>query len=252
LQRGQALIHSTYWVTAFLCFILLYSFIDSILQGVIYASISLPMIMGITYLFVYWAVPYLLFKEWYTLFILLTATIFLGVLNIQIVCVLMQRIFLAENIAAGVAFVHWDTFYLMTSTILFALPAIIYETLRNWTKKQKEVKQLQQDRKEEFIEVKSEGKTHRIPCNNIYFIESFGDYAHIHLANEKIITRITLKKLVKKLPYFVRVHRSYIVNPDLCKAFNLDEIVVKEKEIPVGRTYKDNVSEAFNLNRMTT
>ena len=63
---------------------------------------------------------------------------------------------------------------------------------------------------------------------------------------------MTLKKLDKQLPYFVRVHRSYIANPDFCKAFNLDEIVVKEKNIPVGRTYKDDVSEAFNCNRIST
>lgn len=208
--------------------------------------------MGITYLLIYWAVPHLLFKERYTLFLLLTSSIFLGVLNIQIVFALIQRIFLADNIAAGVALVHWDVFYLMITTILFSLPAITYETLRNWTKKQKEVIQLKQDKREEFIEVKSEGKTHRIRCNNIYFIESFGDYAHIHLASKKIITRMTLKRLNRELSNFVRVHRSYIVNPDFCKAFNLDEIVVKEKEIPVGRTYKDDVSEAFKHNRMAT
>ena len=217
-------------------------------QGVIYASISLPIIIGVTYLFIYWAVPYLLFKERHTLFALLTATIFLGVLNIQIVIALIQRIFLAENIGAEVAFIHWDTVYLMIATMLVSLPAITYETLRNWTKKQKEVTQLQQDEKEEFIEVKSDGKTHRIASQNIHYIESYGDYAHIHLIEQKIITRMTLKKLDKLLSNFVRVHRSYIVNPEFCKAFNLDEIIVGEKKIPVGRTYKDNVSEAFNHN----
>lgn len=221
-------------------------------QGVVYASISLPMIMGVTYFFIYWAVPNLLFEVRYTLFFLVTATIFLGVLNIQIIFVLIQRIFLAENIAVQVAFVHWDTIYLMITTILFSLPTISYETLRKWTEKQKEVIQLQQDKTEGYLEVKSDGKTHRIACSNIYFIESFGDYAHIHLANEKIVTRMTLKKLNEELSNFVRVHRSYIVNPDFCKAYNLDEIVVKEKGIPVGRTYKDNVSETFDHNKKAT
>ena len=210
------------------------------------------MIIGVTYFFIYWAVPNLLFNERYALFSLLTATIFLGVLNIQIVFALFERIFLTENLAAGVAFIHWDTIYLMTATILFSLPAITYETLRNWTKKQKELTQLQQDKKEEYINVKSDGKTHQIECNNIYFIKSFENYAQINLANEKLITRMTLKKLDKQLHNFVRVHRSYIVNPDFCRAFNLDEIVVKEKEIPVGRTYKDDISEAFNYNRTAT
>ncbi len=252
MKRRQFLIHSAYWVTAFLSFTLLYSYIGSMKQGVVYASFSLPMIIGVTYFLIYWAVPNLLFEEKYLLFFLLTVTVFLGVLNIQIVCVLMQRIFLALNAVAGVDFVLWDTFYLMITTILFSLPAITYETLRNWSMKQKEVIQLRQDETEELLEVKSDGKTHRIACNKIYFIESFGDYVHIHLANKKIVTRMTLKKLNKELTNFVRVHRSYIVNPVFCRAFNLDEIIVKEKEIPVGRTYKKDVSEAFDLNRMAT
>ena len=246
MKRRHILIHSVYWVTAFFCFTLLYSFIGSIVQGVIYASISLPMIMGVTYFFIYWAVPNLLFESRYTLFFLVTATIFLLVLNIQIVFAQIQRIFLTENLAGGIAFVHWDVFYLMTTTILFSLPAITYETLRNWTMKQKEITQLQQDEKEEYIEVKSDGKTHRIASNHIHYIESYGDYAYIHLAEQTIITRMTLKKLDELLSDFVRVHRSYIVNPDYCKAYNLDEIIVGEKEIPIGRTYKDDVSESFN------
>jgi DNA-binding LytR/AlgR family response regulator len=181
------------------------------------------------------------------LFALLTATIVLGILNIQIVFVLVQRIFLAKNIGAESAFIPWDTLYLIIATILFSLPAIAYETLRNWNEKQKEVLQLQQNDKEEYIQVKSDGKTYRIACGDIHFIESYGDYAHIHSADQKIITRMTLKKLDELLPNFVRVHRSYIVNPDFCQAYNLDEILVEEKEIPVGRTYKETVSNVFNL-----
>ncbi len=180
------------------------------------------------------------------LFALLTATIVLGVLNIQIVFALVQRIFLAENIGAESAFIPWDTLYLIIATILFSLPAIAYETLRNWNNKQQEVTRLHQNDKEEHIEVKSDGKTYRIACGDIHFIESYGDYAHIHSADQKIITRMTLKKLDELLPNFVRVHRSYIVNPDFCQAYNLDEIIIEEKEIPVGRTYKETVSNVFN------
>jgi hypothetical protein len=245
LKTSQVLIHITYWILAFISFTLFYSLIGSIGQGLIYAGVSLPLIIAVTYFFIYRAVPSLLFKEKYILFALLTATIFLGTVNIQIVFVAVQRILFLENIAAGVAFVHWDAFYLMIGTILVSLPAISYETLRHWNKKQIEVIQLHQNDKEEYIEVKSDGKTHRILINNICYIESYGDYAHIHLADQKIITRMTLKKLDKLLSDLVRVHRSYVINPDFCQAFNLDEIVIEEKEIPVGRTYKEDVSKFF-------
>lgn len=247
MKRQQVLIHSAYWVVAFSFFLLCYSLIDSIGQGVIYAIISFPLIIGVTYFFIYWVVPNLLFKEKYNLFILLTATIFLGVLNLQIVFALNQRIFLAKDIAIEVAFIHWDIVYLMISTILLSLPAIAYETLRNWTKKQKEISRLSRNEKEEYIEVRSSGKTHRITCDKIQYIESYGDYAHLHLVDQKIVTRITLKKLEELLSNFVRVHRSFIVNPNYCHAFNLDEIIIENKEIPVGRTYRENVIEVFKL-----
>lgn len=234
-------------MVAFFFFLLCYSFIDSIGQGFIYASISFPLIIGVTYLFIHWVVPNLLFKGKINLFILLTATIFLGVLNLQIIFALNQRIFLTEDITIEVAFIHWDTVYLMVATILLSLPAIAYETLRNWTKKRKEIFRLNRNKKEEYIEVSSSGKTHRVTCSKIQFIESYGDYAHIHLADQKVVTRITLKKLEKLLPNFVRVHRSFIVNPNFCRAFNLDEIIIEEKEIPVGRTYRENVIEVFKL-----
>lgn len=245
MKRQQILIHSAYWVVAFIFFLLCYSLIDSLKQGLIYASVSFPLIIGVTYFFIYWVVPYLLFNEKYKLFTLLTATIFLGVLNLQIVFALTQRIFFTEDIATDVDFIHWDIVYLMIATVLLSLPAIVYETLRNWTKKQKEVIRLSRSENEEYIEVRSNGKTHRIACGKIQFIESYGDYAHIHLADRKIVTRITLKKLEELSSDFVRVHRSFIVNPDFCHAFNLDEIIIKEKEIPIGRTYRDNVIEEF-------
>lgn len=57
---------------------------------------------------------------------------------------------------------------------------------------------------------------------------------------------MTLKKLDELLTDFVRVHRFYIVNPDFCRAYNRDEVVIEKKEIPVGRTYKERVYDIFN------
>jgi DNA-binding LytR/AlgR family response regulator len=65
------------------------------------------------------------------------------------------------------------------------------------------------------------------------------------MGEKKIVTRMTLKKLDTMLPNFIRIHRSYIVNPDNCQAFNLDNITVGEEEIPVGRTYRQEVSDKF-------
>ena len=194
MNKLQVLIHTAYWVIALITFIFFYSLIDSVDQAVIYACVSLPLIIGVTYLFIHRVVPNLLFKERYVLFTLLTSTIFLGVLNIMIVLAMTQRLFLADDLSSEVAFIHGDIVYLMISTILLSLPAIAYESLRNWTKKQKEVLQLHQKEKDEFIELRCDGKTYRIACNNIRFIESYGDYAYVHLENQISSVRLNVKE----------------------------------------------------------
>jgi DNA-binding LytR/AlgR family response regulator len=99
------------------------------------------------------------------------------------------------------------------------------------------------ENKPEILTVRSDKKTYRLPVNDISYIESYGDYCHIHLENQKVISRITLKELEELLPEFIRIHRSYIINSNQCEAFNSDEVIVNGVPIPVGRTYKDNVSQ---------
>jgi len=211
--------------------------------------------MAITYLIIYWAVPTYLFKARKTLFGLITIALFLIVLNIQIILVLIQRLLLVDvkaGLQIDIAAVPEDIVFLILSTFLISLPAIFYEILRHWEidrhhinileKEQSEVKQ-HYDNKPELLPVRSGGKTYRLPVNDIKYIESYGDYSHIHLADQKVISRITLKELKMSLPEFIRIHRSYIINPAHCEAFNYNEVIINGVPIPVGRTYKKNVTK---------
>jgi hypothetical protein len=142
LKTRHLFIHIAYWMVAAGAFIMGYSIIGLVWQGFIYAGIGLPLMMTVTYLFIYWTVPSLLFKDRRVMFTLVTATIFAAVLNILIVIVLAQRIFFAADPTAEIAFVHLDIIYLMVATILLSLPAISYETLRHWKETNSELSKL--------------------------------------------------------------------------------------------------------------
>jgi len=96
---------------------------------------------------------------------------------------------------------------------------------------------------EPYIYVRADRKVQKIPISEISFIESLKDYVKIHLANEVIITKEKISTLEEKLrdSIFIRIHRSFLVSTDHIKAFTAETIEVGDKELPIGRTYKNAV-----------
>jgi len=90
--------------------------------------------------------------------------------------------------------------------------------------------------------VKSEYKLVRIEFDKLLFIEGLKDYAKFYLQdkNAPILSLMTLKSLEESLPsYFMRVHRSYIVNLKKVTTIERNEIVFGQVSIPVAEKYKD-------------
>ena len=95
---------------------------------------------------------------------------------------------------------------------------------------------------EQFIYVNANRKHIKIQFEEVEFIESLKDYVCIHCGNEKTITKDKISGFEKKLPdYFLRVHRSYIVNTKKITAYTSQDIEIEKKEIPIGISYKQSV-----------
>lgn len=63
------------------------------------------------------------------------------------------------------------------------------------------------------IAVKEAGKITMLKIKNILFCKGAGDYVEIYLANKTILHSGSLNNIVQDLPsYFIKVHRSYLVN----------------------------------------
>ncbi|MCF6168251.1 LytTR family DNA-binding domain-containing protein [Lutibacter sp.] len=97
--------------------------------------------------------------------------------------------------------------------------------------------------KSNFIFVRSDRKMIKINFSEINYIESFSDYIKIHLSDKIIITRETITNIEAKLPKndFMRIHRSYIVSISKINSFTNEFIEVKNKAIPISRSYKKEV-----------
>jgi DNA-binding LytR/AlgR family response regulator len=94
-----------------------------------------------------------------------------------------------------------------------------------------------------FIFVKTEYKTLRVDLDDILYVEGLKDYVLIHTRQKKIITLLSLNKMVEKLPptHFLRVHRSFIVAVSKMDSIERNRIRIGDAEIPVGDLYRDGL-----------
>lgn len=91
--------------------------------------------------------------------------------------------------------------------------------------------------------VRADRKMVRINFDDIQYVESIGDYIRIHLESKGVITRETIGNIQARLPKneFIRVHRSFLVAKDSIESYTSEVIETKLKEIPISRTYKEEV-----------
>lgn len=95
----------------------------------------------------------------------------------------------------------------------------------------------------EYISVKADYKVSLVKISDIVYLESEGEYVRMHLIDGSTITTLfRLKNMEAALPseLFMRVHRSYIVNLRMIKAYVKGRIFLSDTEyVPIGENYKE-------------
>lgn len=89
------------------------------------------------------------------------------------------------------------------------------------------------------IFIKSGYEQNRIALADILYAESNGNYVQFVLANQKIISRLTMGEAEEILPpsAFVRIHRSYIVAKQHIRKIDRKSIWINQAELPIGAAY---------------
>ena len=90
---------------------------------------------------------------------------------------------------------------------------------------------------------KVDGIDKSIAVNEIYYIQSFGNYLKIFLKNKMILATDTIKNAEDKLTKlgFIRCHRSFLVNSEFVAEYNDHIVLEDQKVIPIGTIYKREV-----------
>ncbi len=104
-------------------------------------------------------------------------------------------------------------------------------------------------KKIDYVYIKSNRKYIKLNFSDIIYIEGLKDYVIIYIKDTKYITAMNIKTINNQLPQdmFFRISKSYIININNISEIDNDFVIAKNgKEIPIGRTYKEDFLNYVN------
>jgi len=92
----------------------------------------------------------------------------------------------------------------------------------------------------DLLLLKSGTDYHPLQINDILYVEGAGNYVFFFTSEKKVMSLMSLKDALKKLPadQFLRIQKSYIVNFRKIDVIETDQVKIGEASIPIGETYK--------------
>ena len=96
---------------------------------------------------------------------------------------------------------------------------------------------------DDTIFLKTEYRIVKVSISDIRYVEAMSEYLKVYLESEPkpIITLLSMKKMEERLPdYFMRIHRSYIINLTKIQEVNKNRVIMdSDTYLPIGDMYKE-------------
>jgi DNA-binding LytR/AlgR family response regulator len=96
---------------------------------------------------------------------------------------------------------------------------------------------------EDTIFLKTDYRIVKVSISDIRYVEGMSEYLKVWIEGEAkpIITLLSMKKMEEHLPdYFMRIHRSYIINLTKIQEVNKNRVIMDaDTYLPVGDMYKE-------------
>ena len=101
----------------------------------------------------------------------------------------------------------------------------------------------------DHIFIKSDGKLVRLKNDDILFIESMGDYVKFVTRDKKYVTYNSIKNLEERVnkEYFMKVHRSYIINLLKIDDIRENDLFINGIEIPISKNLRADVLKRLTI-----
>jgi len=99
-----------------------------------------------------------------------------------------------------------------------------------------------------YFFIKTGYKIQKILIDEIIYIESMGDYVRFFLEEKKIVTLLSLSKMIELLPEqkFIQIHRSYIINFEKINFIQNNIISIGQYQLPISKSRKKELMDVIN------
>jgi hypothetical protein len=239
--------HIVFWVSVYgLLTIIFTDWFGGTQEAFYYVSLLMPVIIGTTYFFNFFLVPRYLFRRRFFLFGLYTVYMLVVSLCMEMVAAVLSMILIIYYGINENANLFTDVFTMAGILYFVVLLASFILLLKHYFVDQSaigelEEKQARLDRG--YFTVRSNRKTSNIKYEELLYLESLGDYIEFHLMDGTTISsKEKISHMEQELPDgFLRIHRSFIVNRSRITSFSREFVLMGEKELPISRSYKQEV-----------
>ena len=99
------------------------------------------------------------------------------------------------------------------------------------------------------IFIKKNNRFVKVRFENIMWAESQSNYTEIHTESMSFMLALTLGIVEKrlKMPFFVRVHRSFLVNVNWVDSISGNTLYIGKKMLPVSKNNREEVLKYFEM-----
>ncbi len=231
---SRVLTHVLFWCLYYILFGFLWAKDADYYKSFSLELVLMPIRIGATYLSIYYLMPKLLLKEKLIKF-------FLAYLGMLIIAGIGQRLliyFFYEQFFPNELNRLFNFMMLIRAIVLVNSTVMLISAIKMYTYWKEEKTKNQRD-SEHYIEIRSEKRFYRVLPSNINYIEGMGNYVTIYQKGQKpLISYMTLKEAKEKLPsYFLRIHKSFIINKELVASYNNESVEIDGRILPIGKSF---------------
>jgi DNA-binding LytR/AlgR family response regulator len=103
-----------------------------------------------------------------------------------------------------------------------------------------------------YFFVKYNGRIEKVLYDDLLYVEAALNYVILHTRNNKMIVYLTIKGIIESLPveFFIKVHKSFIVNIHKISSIEGNIIHIGNAEIPISQNYQDEVMRMILRDKM--
>ena len=217
------------------------------LDSFYFTTMLMPVSIATSYFFNLFLVPRFLETKKYFWFVLYTFYTVVVSVFLSGVIAMFAFIVLAELNWNRMSPIAGDVLQL---GVIIYFVAFLFSFIRVYKSKlEREVKiaDLEELNKKNILQtvtVRSNRESVSILVEDILYVESLADYVKINTVAGVTITKEKISGLEKMLPeWFIRIHRSFLVNKKKVEAYGHDYVKIQDQQLPVGRKYKKEALE---------